>query len=150
MIPVIFLSLGVLLGVVGFARPSLGIYLLALLSLIIGGSVQYFFPPAGFIVWVAPVVSFFLLLTAVSGKKLSGARPAPLKWVAMFVLAGALSFATNMGYLEEFVAEAKNYYMFLSLPLLAVFTLDKPGGESGFVGCVFAGTCILDSALLFC
>lgn len=122
MIPYIFLALGTMMGVMAFTRPSIGIYLLALFALIIGGTIQYFVPPLVFIMWVAPIVSFFLIFAAFAGKRTGERAPRTFKWVLLFVLAGLLSFASNLGYLGEFIADAKNYYMFLSLPLLAVLT----------------------------
>ena len=108
------------MGVMAFARPSTGVYILTLFSLILAGTVQYFIPSLAAIMWVAPIISIFMMLYAFAGTKSGGRTPKPFKWVVLFILAGLLSFASNLGYLGEFITDAKNYYMFLSLPLLAV------------------------------
>ena len=125
----IFIFSGLLIGIVLTLAPTLALWLLLTMSMLVSGTVIYFFPQFSTIQWSVALISFALLLRAlptmlIQERVKNGRSPAFFK--LFIILLGSVIITTilNRHYTETLVS-AKNFFQFWSIPLVLYFVIKE-------------------------
>lgn len=125
----LFIACGTLAGSILFAFPTVAIWCMLVMSMVVNGPVSYFFPSLGYIGWGTVLVSLVLLFRGGAAAIKSFHRkdiPFPFfLWPFLLILfVSLLSTSGSLEFKEMFIA-SKNFFQFWSIPLVLYYVIKK-------------------------